>query len=150
MTAHSQSLAQLISTNQYLSTLPPSQFQLQAMQQTQAAILANIQMHSASSSVSPVPFAVPAVAVAAAPVPEVVVPAVAVAAAPVPEVVECSICKSDITMLQTTTRSPCNHLFHHACLSPWMNRSVDPRCPLCRARLVPVEEEQDDEFGADF
>lgn len=121
MTANSQYLAQLISTSAYLNTLAPSSFKTEAIRATQAAILANIQSHSEGPSVDPVVPVVPANFHANA------------VAALTDDV--CSICQLSISMQQTTTRTPCNHLFHHNCLTPWMSNRQNPLCPLCRSRL---------------
>ena len=48
---------------------------------------------------------------------------------------ECSICMTNIVPneKQTTVTTPCNHVFHQACLDKWTERSTS--CPLCRATI---------------
>jgi hypothetical protein len=48
---------------------------------------------------------------------------------------ECSICYDgiDIRKRKDYMLAPCNHLFHRACLSQWMD--VKMECPICRTEL---------------
>lgn len=47
----------------------------------------------------------------------------------------CTICLDNIGPLQRSVRLECGHLFHAACLLPWVCRSKT--CPNCRALTVP-------------
>lgn len=114
--ASTQSLAQLISTNVYLNSLPPSQFKNDAIRATQAAIISAIQ--GQGPSVSPNPSDAP------------------VGQSAIEDDYICSVCHSAVTMQHTSTRTPCNHLFHHNCLAPWLTRhAANPTCPNCRMSL---------------
>ena len=62
---------------------------------------------------------------------------------------ECTICHHPVTMRQTTTRTPCNHLFHHACLAPWIGRP-GATCPNCRSILSADFQEHVDRFDNDL
>lgn len=46
---------------------------------------------------------------------------------------DCSICLSDFGDGDIIVCLPCNHIYHDACLSHWISRSI--RCPLCRCNL---------------
>ncbi len=128
--ATSQALAQLISTNTYLLSLPPSAFKNDALQATQSAMLATIQ----SIGVSPV-------------LPSVSAPAPAARA--VPGLVDdvCSVCQDTITMRQSSTRTPCDHWFHHNCIARWIRSRPTPTCPVCRQSLSDEFVEILDDFG---
>ena len=106
--ATSQALAQLISTNTYLFSLPPSAFKNDAIQATQSAMLATIQ----SIGVSPVLPNVSPVLPSDNAAPDNVAPANVVIAARLGED-SCPICHESISMQQSTTRTPCDHWFHH-------------------------------------
>jgi hypothetical protein len=103
-------------------------------------MLATIQ----SISVSPVPPSVPDDIIRAHGAPVNVARAV-------PGVVEdvCSVCQDPITMRQSTTRTPCDHWFHHNCIARWISSSVrdTPTCPLCRQSLSDQFIEVLDNFG---
>ena len=49
--------------------------------------------------------------------------------------IDCVICMSGINVLRSREHmiTPCNHIFHGACLEQWMN--VKMECPTCRAPL---------------
>lgn len=140
--AISQHLAQLISTNTYLSSLPPSAFKNEAIRATEKSILSAIQ--GQGISVSPIRPDAPVGQSANA------VPAPLPAAAP-PEDEICSICLSPVTMQHTSTRTPCRHIFHHNCLATWLNsNSHNPTCPSCRTSLRSNFIEQVENFGNHF
>jgi hypothetical protein len=46
---------------------------------------------------------------------------------------DCSICLSDYIDGDIVVCLPCGHIYHDACLSHWISRSI--RCPLCRCNL---------------
>lgn len=50
---------------------------------------------------------------------------------------ECVICMNPVDVLTPPARmlTPCNHVFHPACLQRWMD--VKMECPTCRAVLPP-------------
>ncbi|GMQ00649.1 hypothetical protein CsSME_00047648 [Camellia sinensis var. sinensis] len=48
----------------------------------------------------------------------------------------CSICKDEFEKNDQVNPLPCDHVFHHNCILPWLNRSNS--CPLCRYKL-PME-----------
>ncbi|XP_075243462.1 uncharacterized protein LOC142337817 [Convolutriloba macropyga] len=53
------------------------------------------------------------------------------------ENLSCSICLANFEVEETTTKLPeCTHLFHHPCITHWLQKS--PTCPLCR---TPVSDE---------
>ena len=45
--------------------------------------------------------------------------------------VACSICKEHVVVKEMVYQTPCAHIFHKDCLSPWLQMSN--RCPTCRA-----------------
>ncbi len=48
----------------------------------------------------------------------------------------CPICHESISMQQSTTRTPCDHWFHHTCIARWLSsRANAPTCPVCRTSL---------------
>jgi hypothetical protein len=51
---------------------------------------------------------------------------------------ECVICMNpvDISDKQQRAVTPCNHVFHLACLERWLNFKAD--CPVCRRQLPPL------------
>ena len=57
------------------------------------------------------------------------------AAAEAAELGECVICLSELDESPTTTLI-CNHTFHSACVTEWLNK--DGRCPTCRRQIRPV------------
>lgn len=49
---------------------------------------------------------------------------------------ECAICLGDC-ITKTIHLTPCNHEFHHDCITKWLNKNST--CPLCRARAcIPI------------
>ncbi|VUZ53689.1 unnamed protein product [Hymenolepis diminuta] len=48
------------------------------------------------------------------------------------EIEQCSICWEP---LRSWRRLPCQHRFHEACLTTWIEQ--DPSCPACRRRILP-------------
>lgn len=54
--------------------------------------------------------------------------------------VECAICKDEMPKGRDVCELPCQHLFHWACLLPWLKKRNT--CPCCRFRLP-----TDDVFG---
>ncbi len=111
-------------------------------------MLATIQ----SISVSPVPASVPGDIIRANSAPANAAPDNVARA--VPGLVEdvCSVCQDPITMRQSTTRTPCDHWFHHNCIARWISSSVrdTPTCPLCRQSLSDQFIEVLDNFGNDL
>ncbi|KAG0050739.1 hypothetical protein BGZ83_004486 [Gryganskiella cystojenkinii] len=47
---------------------------------------------------------------------------------------ECSVCKEEFTKEDTLLNLPCKHIFHDACIKPWLK--VSGTCPTCRYSLV--------------
>ena len=47
---------------------------------------------------------------------------------------ECSICLESFVREDRFKTLPCEHVFHHQCIDPWIRGR--PCCPLCRCRLV--------------
>ncbi|KAJ8513994.1 hypothetical protein OPV22_004428 [Ensete ventricosum] len=47
---------------------------------------------------------------------------------------ECSICLEKFSEGEGVIRLPCRHMYHHACLEPWMQ--THQLCPYCRASVV--------------
>lgn len=47
---------------------------------------------------------------------------------------ECSICLEKFSEGEGVIRLPCGHMYHHACLEPWMQ--AHQLCPYCRASVV--------------
>lgn len=45
----------------------------------------------------------------------------------------CCICLENLEEGEGTTRLPCSHLFHSACITTWMQ--TNSVCPLCRAMI---------------
>jgi len=64
-------------------------------------------------------------------------PAGAQAAAPPAPPPACAICTEDLEEGCRVTSMPCGHLFHAACLMPWLRQHHT--CPMCRFRL-PTDE----------
>ena len=50
---------------------------------------------------------------------------------------ECSICMTDITSKRQSVTTPCDHVFHKACLRKWENSKLNAHktCPLCRTNI---------------
>jgi hypothetical protein len=137
--ATSQALAQLISTNTYLLSLPSSAFKNDAIQATQSAMLATIQ----SIGVSPVlPSSALPNSIGVSPVlPSSALPNLPREPAGPPAVVEdevqCQICQEMVSRHATATTTPCSHTFHHACIQQWLQRRrANPTCPVCRYSLI--------------
>lgn len=51
--------------------------------------------------------------------------------------VECPICLDNLSESQETRRLICNHVFHEACLFPWVQGDIG-NCPVCRRTLINV------------
>jgi E3 ubiquitin-protein ligase RNF115/126 len=60
-------------------------------------------------------------------------PDVAITAAHVDDGRECAVCKDAFAVGGTASALTCGHLFHGACIVPWLERSAT--CPVCRTRL---------------
>ncbi|CAL4961138.1 unnamed protein product [Urochloa decumbens] len=56
---------------------------------------------------------------------------------------ECAVCLQDFGADETLRAMPCSHAFHQHCVSQWLRRN--PVCPLCRHRLLPEQEEEEDD-----
>ena len=50
---------------------------------------------------------------------------------------DCSICMSRVEDPQNCMVTPCDHVFHTACLQQWMDLKLE--CPVCRRELPPYE-----------
>jgi hypothetical protein len=53
--------------------------------------------------------------------------------APLPQPQACAICTEDLEEGCRVTSMPCGHLFHAACLTPWLRQHNT--CPMCRFHL---------------
>ena len=51
---------------------------------------------------------------------------------------ECVICYENILETDDSAVTPCNHAFHMACLSRWMEEKQ--QCPICRNQIPPIDE----------
>ena len=58
---------------------------------------------------------------------------------------DCSICMEDMHT-NTTINTSCGHLFHRSCLRQWSQRT----CPLCRAQLEPIPQQQQQQHTGDL
>lgn len=45
----------------------------------------------------------------------------------------CPICNEDFCMDETVLCMPCSHIFHNACVMPWLD--MKQNCPVCRFQL---------------
>lgn len=50
-------------------------------------------------------------------------------------VTECSVCLGSFQPQQSVVKLPCNHAFHHACISKWLTQCKNT-CPLCSAPIT--------------
>jgi len=55
----------------------------------------------------------------------------------------CSICTDNFTKGEDIRVLPCNHMFHPACVDPWL-LDVSGTCPLCRINLNPTQTQNND------
>jgi hypothetical protein len=46
----------------------------------------------------------------------------------------CVVCLDDLQTGQSATTLPCNHVYHAACLRPWLRRAN--ACPTCRSEAI--------------
>jgi len=54
---------------------------------------------------------------------------------------ECAICRMEFEEYEPILRlCPNNHLFHEACITHWINRTGDSRCPYCRQPILIASE----------
>ncbi len=49
---------------------------------------------------------------------------------------QCGICLSDYEMGEPLATLPCQHVFHHECVSAWLRGGASLSCPLCREDLT--------------
>ena len=64
----------------------------------------------------------------------------------------CAVCVEPITQCGPDAMGlPCRHLFHRACLEPWLKKRDEarepPDCPVCRHKLVSLMGES---YAADY
>lgn len=45
---------------------------------------------------------------------------------------KCSICLSKYELKDKKTKLPCDHLFHEKCITNWLIKNNNKKCPLCR------------------
>ena len=48
----------------------------------------------------------------------------------------CPVCSEDYTVGDNVTQLPCGHIYHNACVMPWLESKLT--CPICRYELVNV------------
>lgn len=53
------------------------------------------------------------------------------------EATECVICLGEFEGGEIIINLPCNHLFHHQCISSWLKKS-HTSCPICRVNVTEV------------
>ena len=57
----------------------------------------------------------------------------------------CSICQDEFSNDEKVLKSPCNHVFHYACLKNWFlpeeSYDVNNNCPECRVNLYDLKSE---------
>ncbi|KAJ8036092.1 putative RING finger protein P32A8.03c [Holothuria leucospilota] len=46
---------------------------------------------------------------------------------------KCAICHVEYELKEMLSQLPCNHYFHHTCISIWLNKTAT--CPVCRYKL---------------
>jgi len=46
---------------------------------------------------------------------------------------ECAVCRSEYSIGEEGKRLPCDHIFHPACIDPWLQ--LHDSCPICRCNL---------------
>ncbi|KOB78684.1 Uncharacterized protein OBRU01_01935 [Operophtera brumata] len=63
------------------------------------------------------------------------IPSEEITAAQVEANMSCSVCWDTFTLGETVSRLECTHIFHPACISPWLQ--LHATCPICRRSLVP-------------
>lgn len=51
----------------------------------------------------------------------------------VDENAECAVCRSEYSIGEEGKRLPCDHIFHPACIDPWLQ--LHDSCPICRCNL---------------
>lgn len=59
------------------------------------------------------------------------------------QVQTCAICMDDIQECKNCTTTECGHTFHSTCIFQNLCHRIE--CPMCRAELIAVPEEEDDE-----
>jgi len=57
------------------------------------------------------------------------------------DTVECAVCLADIPHTELRRILRCGHTFHAKCVDEWFAVYGNPRCPTCRAAIVPPAEE---------
>lgn len=62
----------------------------------------------------------------------------------IPAGAECSICMTEIEQGDEMMLTPCNHAYHKECLLRWMQEQMV--CPICRAALPIVADEEEEEI----
>jgi hypothetical protein len=64
--------------------------------------------------------------------------------------VDCVICCEEITSPGEMFKTPCGHVFHNSCLTPWLLTKTT--CPLCRENYgdKDLEDESDYEYDSDM
>ena len=45
----------------------------------------------------------------------------------------CVVCQEDFQLAQEGTHLPCKHIYHFACIEPWLK--VNDSCPCCRKKV---------------
>ncbi|XP_053572000.1 E3 ubiquitin-protein ligase RNF181 [Bombina bombina] len=73
-------------------------------------------------------------------------PKVTVTAEQADAALKCPVCLLEFEEGETVRRLPCEHLFHSACIIPWLNKTNS--CPLCRDEL-PTDSQEYEEYKKD-
>lgn len=69
------------------------------------------------------------------------IPNVKITAEEVDRKMQCSICWDDFKMDEMVRKLPCSHLYHEACIVPWLN--LHSTCPICRKSLAEEDANED-------
>nr|XP_033805856.1 E3 ubiquitin-protein ligase RNF181 isoform X1 [Geotrypetes seraphini] len=69
-------------------------------------------------------------------------PSVTITPAQADKGLKCPVCLLEFEEEETVKKIPCEHLFHSACILPWLGKTNS--CPLCRHELPTDNEEYED------
>merc|ERR1719510_1216599 len=54
-----------------------------------------------------------------------------------PKTLMCAVCQEDIRPGEPVKELRCGHVFHNACLKPWLSQHCT--CPVCRMEMPPTQ-----------